>query len=42
MCWPPSSTPAVFPATHYATDHSHMEENIAVIEHDLQERVAPV
>ena len=31
---------AVFPATHYATDHSHMEENIAVIEHDLQERVA--
>ena len=30
---------AVFPATHYATDHSHMEENIAVIEHDLQERV---
>ena len=31
---------AVFPATHYATDHSHIEENIAVIEHDLQERVA--
>ena len=31
---------AVFPATHYATDHSHMEENIAVIEHDLAERVA--
>ena len=31
---------AVFPATHYATDHSHMEENIAVIEHDLKERVA--
>ena len=31
---------AVFPATHYATDHSHMEENIAVIERDLRERVA--
>ncbi len=31
---------AVFPATHYATDHSHMEENIAVIEHDLAERIA--
>ena len=31
---------AVFPATHYATDHSHMEENIAVIERDLKERVA--
>ena len=30
----------VFPATHYATDHSHMEENIAVIERDLQERIA--
>ena len=31
---------AVFPATHYATDHSHMEENIAVIEKDLAERIA--
>ena len=31
---------AVFPATHYATDHSHMEENIAVIEQDLKERIA--
>ena len=30
----------VFPATHYATDHSHMEENLAVIERDLQERIA--
>ena len=30
---------SVFPATHYATDHTHMEENIAVIEHDLQERI---
>ena len=31
---------SVFPATHYATDHSHLEENIAVIERDLQERIA--
>ena len=31
---------AVFPATHYATDHSHMEKNIAVIEKDLAERIA--
>lgn len=31
---------AVFPATHYATDHSHLEENIAVIEKDLAERIA--
>ncbi len=30
---------AIFPATHYATDREHMEEHIAVIEHDLQERV---
>lgn len=30
---------AIFPATHYATDHEHMEEHIAVIEHDLQERI---
>lgn len=29
----------MFPATHYATDHSHMEENIAVIEKDLKERI---
>ncbi len=36
----PCEHAAVFPATHYATDHSHMEENIAVIEHDLAERVA--
>ena len=31
---------SVFPATHYATDHSHLEENIAVIEKDLRERIA--
>jgi len=30
---------AIFPATHYATDHEHMEEHIAVIERDLQERI---
>ena len=30
---------SVFPATHYATDHTHMEENIAIIERDLQERI---
>ena len=30
---------AIFPATHYATDKSHLEENIAVIERDLQERI---
>ena len=30
---------AIFPATHYATDREHMEEHIAIIEHDLQERV---
>lgn len=30
---------AIFPATHYATDKTHLEEHIAVIEHDLQERV---
>lgn len=30
---------AIFPATHYATDHTHLEENIAVIERDLQERI---
>ena len=30
---------AVFPATHYATDKSHLEENVAVIERDLQEAV---
>ena len=31
---------AIFPATHYAADRSHLEEDLAVIEHDLQERVA--
>ncbi len=31
---------SVFPATHYATDHSHLEENVAVIERDLRERIA--
>ena len=31
---------SVFPATHYATDRTHMEENIAIIERDLQERIA--
>ena len=31
---------SVFPATHYATDKSHLDEHIAVIEHDLQERIA--
>jgi len=31
---------AVFPATHYATDRSHMEEHIEDIEKDLQERIA--
>ena len=30
---------AVFPATHYATDKSHLEENVAVIERDLQEAI---
>ena len=30
---------AIFPATHYATDRSHIEENLACIEHDLQQRV---
>ena len=30
---------AVFPATHYATDKSHLEENIAVIEQDLKDAV---
>ncbi|MCQ2458129.1 MAG: excinuclease ABC subunit UvrB [Clostridia bacterium] len=31
---------AIFPATHYATDQSHLEEHIEVIERDLKERVA--
>ena len=31
---------SIFPATHYATDKTHLEENIAVIERDLQERIA--
>ncbi len=30
---------AVFPATHYATDKTHLEENVAVIEADLQQRI---
>jgi len=30
---------AVFPATHYATDKTHLEENVAVIEQDLQEQI---
>lgn len=30
----------IFPATHYATDKTHLEENIAVIEADLRERIA--
>ncbi len=30
---------AVFPATHYATDKTHLEENIAVIEKDLAEQI---
>ncbi len=28
---------SIFPATHYATDKSHLEENIAVIERDLDD-----
>ena len=31
---------ALFPATHYATDPEHMEDHIAEIEKDLQERIA--
>ena len=31
---------SIFPATHYATDKTHLEENIAVIERDLKERIA--
>ena len=31
---------SIYPATHYATDQSHMEEHLAEIEHDLHERVA--
>ena len=30
----------IFPATHYATDKTHLEENIGVIEADLRERIA--
>ena len=30
---------AVFPATHYATDKTHLEENVAVIEADLQQQI---
>ena len=31
---------SIFPATHYATDRTHLEENIAVIEQDLKEQIA--
>ena len=31
---------ALFPATHYATDPEHMEDHIAEIERDLQQRIA--
>ena len=31
---------SIYPATHYATDQSHMEEHLAEIERDLRERVA--
>ena len=31
---------AVFPATHYATDKTHLEENVAVIEEDMRAQVA--
>ena len=31
---------ALFPATHYATDPSHMEEHIGEIERDLKDRIA--
>ncbi len=31
---------SIYPATHYATDQSHMEDNLKVIEHDLHERIA--
>lgn len=31
---------AIFPATHYATNRDHLEENIAVIEKDLHNRIA--
>ena len=31
---------SIFPATHYATDKTHLEEHIAVIERDLKERIA--
>ena len=30
---------SIYPATHYATDKTHLEENLAVIEQDLQERI---
>ena len=30
---------SIFPATHYATDRSHMEENLEQIQHDLDERI---
>lgn len=31
---------SVFPATHYATDRSHLEEDVAVIENDLNQQIA--
>ncbi len=31
---------SIYPATHYATDKTHLEENIAVIEQDLADAVA--
>ncbi len=30
---------SIYPATHYATNQEHMEENLKVIENDLQERI---
>ncbi len=30
---------SIFPATHYATDKTHLEENIAVIEKDLADQI---
>ncbi len=30
---------SIFPATHYATDKTHLEENIAVIERDLKDQI---
>ncbi|MBQ8161159.1 MAG: excinuclease ABC subunit UvrB [Clostridia bacterium] len=30
---------SIYPATHYATDKTHLEENLATIERDLKERI---